>query len=45
MKESIIKFFDSKMTWTMFGGVAGALFGEKAVTVVNALGAFVMTVL
>lgn len=45
MKEKLKAFFDSRATWTMIGSFAGAVLGEKALTVVNAVGSLVMAVL
>lgn len=45
MKEKMRAIFDSRVTWASFGTVAGALLGDKAALVVNALGALVMAVL
>lgn len=45
MKEKLKAIFDSRATWTMIGSFAGAVLGEKAVTVVNAVGSLVMAIL
>ena len=45
MKDKLKAIFDSRATWTMIGSFAGAVLGEKALTVVNAVGSVVMAVL
>lgn len=45
MKAKLIAIFDNRMTWTAIGSVATVVFGEKALIIVNAVGAAVMAVL
>lgn len=45
MKEKLKEIFDSRATWTMIGTFAGAVLGEKALIVVNAVGSLVMAIL
>lgn len=45
MKEKLKAVFDSRATWATLGVFAGSLLGERAATVVNALGALVMAVI
>lgn len=40
--EVLKKIFDNRATWATIGTITGAVFGEKALAVVNALGALVM---
>lgn len=44
MKDKLKQIFDSRATWALIAGFAGA-FGEHTVGIVNALGALVMAVL
>lgn len=43
--EKLKAILDSRATWALIGSVAGSLFGEKAVTIVNAVGSLVMAVI
>ena len=40
--EVLKKIFDNRATWATIGTIAGALFGDKALAVVDAVGALVM---
>ena len=43
--QKIKDLFDNKMTWLGLGSVAGALFGDQAAAIVNAIGSAVMVIL
>jgi len=45
MKDKLKALFDSRTTWTTIGVLAGTLFGDKAATVANGLGAVVMALI
>lgn len=45
MKEKLKAIFDNRATWATLGAFFGAVLGEKAATVANAVGAVVMAVL
>lgn len=45
MKEKLKAILDSKATWTTLGIFAGSLLGDKALLIVNGVGALVMAVL
>lgn len=42
MKDKLRVIFDSRATWATLAFFGGSLLGEKAATIVNALGALVM---
>jgi hypothetical protein len=45
MKERIKAILDNRATWATIGVFAGSLLGEKAVLIINGVGALVMAIL